>query len=56
MRQRYVVPKDGQFDRLEHRHFRPNARIDSHILRKLKRLPGVAQLSVPIKRWMGRSH
>jgi hypothetical protein len=56
MRQRYVVPNDGQFDRLEHRHFRPNARIDSRILRKLKRLPGFAQLSVPIKRWMGRSH
>lgn len=56
MRQRYAVPKASQFDRLEHNHFRPNARIDSLMLRKLKRLPGIAQLIVPIKRWMGRSH
>lgn len=56
MRQRYAVPENSQFDRLDRKHFRPNARIDSLILRKLKRLPGIAQLTVPIKRWMGRSH
>lgn len=55
-RQRYAVPENSQFDRLDRNHFRPNARIDSLILRKLKRLPGIAQLTVPIKRWMGRSH
>lgn len=56
MRQRYDVPEDSQFDRLNRNHFRPNARIDNLIPRKLKRLPGIAQLTVPIKRWMGRSH
>jgi len=56
MKQRFSVPEGSLFDRMERNHFRPNARIDSRILRKLKRLPGVARLSVPIKRWMGRSH
>lgn len=55
MRQRYAVPGSNQFDRLNRNHFRPNARINSLILRKLKRLPSIVQLTVPIKRWMGRS-
>lgn len=56
MRQGLVIPDDSQFARLERNHFRRNDRLDSRILRKLKRLPGVAALSVPAKRWMGRSH
>lgn len=56
MRQRRNIPHDSHFARLERRHFHPNARIDSRILRKLKRLPGIAPLTVAVKRWMGRSH
>lgn len=56
MRQHHAIPADSQFARLEQRHFHPNARIDSRLLRKLKRVPGVASLIAPAKRWMGRSH
>lgn len=56
MRQCHPVPESSQFARLDRNHFRPNARIDSRILRKVKKLPGIASLTVPIKRWMGRSH
>ncbi len=56
MRARFAVPDDSQFARLERGHFRPNARFDSVMMRKLKRLPGVASASVHAKRWLGRSH
>jgi hypothetical protein len=56
MRQGHDIPEGSHFARLERRHFRPNARIDSLILRKLKRLPGITPLTVTAKRWMGRSH
>jgi hypothetical protein len=56
MRQCHPVPESSQFARLDRNHFRPNARLDSRILRKVKKLPGIASLTVPIQRWMGRSH
>jgi hypothetical protein len=56
MRKRFMVPEDSNFARMEHLHFLPNARIDSRLLRKLKRLPGVGQLALNFKRWLGRSH
>lgn len=56
MHARYAVPDDSQFARLERGHFLPNARFDSVMMRKLKRLPGIASLSVHAKRWLGRSH
>lgn len=56
MRRCYEVPDDSHFARLERNHFRPNARIDSKMFRKMKRLPGIAPLTVMIKRWLGKSH
>ena len=56
MRQCYDMPENSQFARLDRNHFHPNARIESFILRKPKRLPGIAQPTVPVKRWMGRNH
>lgn len=56
MRARHAVPGDSPFARLERGHFRPNARLDSVWLRKLKRLPGVAPIALHAKRWLGRSH
>lgn len=56
MRAHHVIPEDSAFARLERGHFRPNARLDSAWLRKLKRLPGIAPMTVHAKRWLGRSH
>lgn len=56
MRRCFDVPKNSNFARMEHSHFLPNARIDSRLLRKLKRLPGIGQLALVFKRWLGKSH
>ena len=56
MRERFEIPKDSNFARMEHSHFLPNARIDSRMLRKLKRLPGIGQLALICKRWLGKGH
>lgn len=56
MRGRFDIPNDSNFARMEHAHFLPNARLDSRLLRKLKRLPGIGQLALSFKRWLGRSH
>lgn len=56
MRRRFDVPKNSNFERMEHLHFLPNARFDSRLLRKLKRLPGIGQLALIFKRWLGKSH
>jgi len=56
MHERFEIPKNSNFARMERSHFLPNARIDSRVLRKLKRLPGVGQLALTLKRWLGRSH
>lgn len=56
MRARYAVPDDSPFARLERGQFRPNARFDSVMMRKVKRLPGIAPMAVHAKRWLGRSH
>lgn len=56
MRSRFDIPIDSNFARMERAHFLPNARIDSRILRKLKRLPGVGPVALALKRWLGKSH
>jgi len=56
MRRRFEIPKNSNFARMEHSHFLPNARIDSRLLRKLKRLPGIGQLALVFKKWLGKSH
>lgn len=56
MRGRVDIPADSNFAKMECAHFLPNARIDSRLLRKLKRVPGIGRLALTIKRWLGRSH
>lgn len=56
MRRRFDIPMDSNFARMEHSHFLPNARIDSRVFRQLKRLPGIGQLALTFKRWLGKSH
>lgn len=56
MRERYDVPADSNFANMERLHFLPNARLDSRLLRKLKRVPGIGQLALRAKRWLGKSH
>ena len=56
MRERFLVPEESNFARMERLHFRPNARIDSRLLRKLKKLPGFGPMALYFKRWLGRSH
>ncbi len=56
MRKRFDVPMDSHFAHMEKSHFLPNARLDSRLLRKLKRLPGIGHLALIIKRGLGKSH
>lgn len=56
MRSCFDIPTNSNFARMEQAHFLPNARIDSRILRKLKRLPGIGPLALALKRWLGKSH
>lgn len=56
MRKRFDVPVNSHFARIEASHFLPNARLDSRLLRKLKRLPGIGHLALIIKRRLGKSH
>lgn len=56
MRKRFDVPMDSNFARMERSHFLPNARLDSRLFRKLKRLPGIASAARQVKRWLGKSH
>lgn len=56
MHGRFDIPDDSNFARMERAHFLPNARLDSRLLRKLKRLPGIGPLTLSFKRWLGRSH
>ena len=56
LRKRFDVPEHSNFAQMERVHFHPNARIDSRLLRKLKRLPGIGRLALVVKRWMGKSH
>lgn len=56
MRQRFTIPEGSKFAHMETSHFLPNARLDSRLLRKLKRLPGVGNLALTLKRWLGKSH
>jgi hypothetical protein len=56
MRKRFDIPGNSNFAHMEHSHFLPNARIDSRMFRKLKRLPGIGQLALITKRWLGKSH
>lgn len=56
MRKRFDVPVNSHFARMEASHFLPNARLDSRLLRKLKRLPGIGYLALIIKRGLGKSH
>lgn len=54
MRQRFPIPDGGLFDRVDRRHFRRNAALSSALLRKVRRLPGVSQLILRVKRAIGR--
>ena len=56
MREKFDIPANSNFARMERAHFLPNARFDSRLLRKLKRIPGIGQLTLMVKRWLGRSH
>lgn len=56
MRARYAIPGDSKFAFFEREQFRPLTRIDSRILRKFKRIPGVVSLATRAKRLFGRSH
>ncbi len=56
MRLRYDVPPQSGFARLERNHFRRNARIDSLLFRRFKRLPGVGKVVHKVKKWLGRSY
>lgn len=56
MRKRFDVPNDSNFSRMVRSHFLPNARIDSRLFRKLKRLPVIGELALTCKRWLGKSH
>lgn len=56
MRAKFDIPANSSFARMERAHFLPNARIDSLLLRKLKRVPGIGRSALTIKRWLGRSH
>lgn len=56
MRARYEIPPDSNFSNMERVHFLPNARLDSRLLRQLKKMPGIGQLALHAKRWLGKSH
>lgn len=56
MRARYDIPADSNFANMERVHFLPNARLDSRLLRQLKRMPGIGQFALHAKRWLGKSH
>lgn len=56
MHERYNIPPNSNFANMERAHFLPNARIDSRLLRKLKRIPAIGQLALLAKRWLGKSH
>lgn len=56
MRADTTVPQDSVFATIDRNHFRPNARIDSRVLRRLKRLPGVGSVVFRLNRLLGRSH
>lgn len=56
MRERYAIPEDSNFAHMDSSYFKPNARIDSRLLRKLKRLPFIGSLALKYKRCLGKSH
>lgn len=56
MRRAFEIPDNSHFARMEHSQFLAHARIDSRLLRKLKRLPGLGQLALILKRRLGKSH
>ena len=56
IRRRFEIPESSNFARMERAHFLPNARINSRVFRKLKRLPGIGPLALTFKRWLGKSH
>lgn len=56
MRRGASVPPDSVFATINAGHFRPNARLDSRILRRVKRLPWVGALLYRVKRLLGKSH
>jgi hypothetical protein len=56
LRARYEIPAESAFSNIERRHFIPNARFDSVLLRKLKRFPLMQQAVHKAKKWLGRSY
>jgi len=56
MRAKFDIPQDGPFANMERNHFAPNARFDSALFRKLKRIPGVGEAAHRFKKLLGRSH
>jgi hypothetical protein len=56
IREHLRIPPDSAFATIERHHFEPNARLDSVLLRKLKRLPLVQQAVHIAKKWLGRGY
>lgn len=54
MKLRHAIRADSAFDRLEKGHFRPNATLTSALLRKVRRIPGLATAILHTKRALGR--
>ena len=54
MRKTLDIPPGSLFDRLDRHHFRRNATLTSALLRKVKRVPGLAELVLKVKRGLGR--
>jgi hypothetical protein len=56
MRSRYNVPANGVLARMERNHFKPNARLDTVLLRRVKRVGLIGELVHTVKKALGRGH
>jgi hypothetical protein len=56
MRKTHDIPAGSSFAHIERHHFAANARLDSLLFRKLKRLPLMQQAAHAAKKWLGRTY
>lgn len=56
MRRRHVIAAGRLFDRLDKGHFRRNAAWTSVLMRKMRRIPGIATVVLKAKRALGRQY
>jgi hypothetical protein len=56
MRACHEIPAGSAFAHIERHHFAANARLDSVLFRKLKRLPLMQQAAHSVKKWLGRTY